>query len=382
MAKPIKIDDSGDYQDLQSLFDGIAAESEVSTGANQGQGSAVDASGDSEELQSLFDSIAAGGEVPMQATKALQRSDDASGDSEDLQELFDNIAAGSRVPAYMNKAQEPGTGSSGDTEDLRSLFENIIAGGNVPTQATRTPEPRTDASGDSEDLQALFDSVTAQLDESPAVAPAGSVKQAGTKELTAVFSSLGQLTRELHDNLRDIGQDNALEDAARALPDARQRLSHIVRTTEQAASRALSAVEIAKPIQDVMRAKSEALANRWGEVFANQLSVVDFKALAIDTQAFLHEVPKQTHATNEQLTEILMAQDFQDLTGQVIKKVVDLVEDLETQLLRVLFEAMPPEMKVEPPNGLLNGPVVNTDGRVDGLANQAQVDKLLESLGF
>lgn len=271
---------------------------------------------------------------------------------------------------------------SSDNEDLQSLFDSIAAGSEVPMHATKAPEPVVDASGDSDDLQALFDSVAAQVEESETTAPEASTAQSAAEEGSAVFSSLGQMTRELHDSLRDIGHDKALGDAARGIPDARQRLSYIVQMTEQAASRALNAIEIAKPIQDAMQAQSEALGKRWGKVFANQLSAEDFKVLAADTQAFLGEIPKQTRATNEQLTEIMMAQDFQDLTGQVIKKVVDLVENLERQLLSVLFEAMPPEMNIEPPAGLLNGPVINADGRTDVVNSQSQVDDLLESLGF
>jgi chemotaxis protein CheZ len=272
---------------------------------------------------------------------------------------------------------------SSDNEDLQSLFDSIAAGSEVPMHATKPPEPAVDASGDSDDLQALFDSVASQVEESAAApAPASSAERAGAEDPAGVFSSLGQMTRELHDSLRDIGHDKVLGEAARSIPDARQRLSYIVQMTEQAASRALSAIEIAKPIQDAMQARSEALGLRWGKVFANQLSAEDFKVLAADTQAFLNDIPKQTRATNEQLTEIMMAQDFQDLTGQVIKKVVDLVENLERQLLSVLLEAMPPEMNIEAPEGLLNGPVIDASGRKDVVTSQSQVDDLLESLGF
>ena len=158
---------------------------------------------------------------------------------------------------------------SSDNEDLQALFDSIAAGSEVPMHATKPAEPVMDASGDSDDLQALFDSVSAQVEESAGDAP-GAAEHAGSEESSAVFSSLGQMTRELHDSLRDIGHDKALGDAARSIPDARQRLSYIVQMTEQAASRALNAIEIAKPIQDAMQTRSEALGKRWGKVFANQ----------------------------------------------------------------------------------------------------------------
>ena len=93
-------------------------------------------------------------------------------------------------------------------------------------------------------------------------------------------------------------------------------------------------------------------------------------------------MPKQTEATSEQLMEIMMAQDFQDLTGQVIKKIVDLAQSMETQLLQVLIEAMPADMKAGAPEGLMNGPAMNAAGRADVVNSQEQVDDLLESLGF
>ena len=80
--------------------------------------------------------------------------------------------------------------------------------------------------------------------------------------------------------------------------------------------------------------------------------------------------------------EIMMAQDFQDLTGQVIKKVISLAQDLESQLMSLLIEAMPGEKRTESVENLLNGPVINAEGRTDVVASQQQVDDLLESLGF
>ena len=75
----------------------------------------------------------------------------------------------------------------------------------------------------------------------------------------------------------------------------------------------------------------------------------------------------------------MMAQDFHDLTGQVIKKVVELAATLESSLVALLVETQQAERK--PDEGWLSGPAVRTD-RPDVVTNQAQVDSLLESLGF
>lgn len=276
-----------------------------------------------------------------------------------------------------------------DSDDLQALFDSIATAAAIPPPppVTAVPKP-ADGLGDSDELQALFDSVLSGQTESPAQAATATTsaspaaKTAATNPQEAMFNSLGHLTRQLHDSLRGLGADKILQDSARQIPDARQRLAYISEMTEQAASRVLNATDIAKPIQDALIARSQGLSQRWERMFANQLSVDEFKALAADTRSYFTETPVKLQKINEQLMEIIMAQDFQDLTGQVIKKVVDLVQDLEAQLLGVLLEAMPEQRKAEAPEGLLNGPVINSAGRVDIVSNQTQVDDLLESLGF
>ncbi len=250
--------------------------------------------------------------------------------------------------------------------------------------------------GDSDDLEALFDSIVmaSQNTEPPAEAKPqeSSATDAGTATIVdsgeepsgdKVFSSLGQMTRKLHDTLRELGYDKTLERAVEGLiPDTRDRLNYIAVKTEQAAERALSATEVAQPLQERIESGASALSVKWDRMFSNQLSVDEFKQLVTDTRSYLHEVPKHTQATNAQLMEIMMAQDFQDLTGQVIKKVIDLAQQVESQLLQLLIDSTPAEKRCEVDIGLLNGPVVNAEGRTDVVTNQQQVDDLLESLGF
>lgn len=265
-----------------------------------------------------------------------------------------------------------------DSEDLQALFDSIAAGA---PPAPPPPPARADASGDSDDLQALFDSVI-QAQPADAAASAASDGTEGGPQEEVVFNRLGHLARQLHDSLRGLGVDKMLADTANQIPDARQRLTYIAQMTEQAASKVLNAADIAKPVQDELIARSEAMSKRWDKMFANQLSVDEFKVLAADTRSYFAEAPPKLKITNDQLMEIMMAQDFQDLTGQVIKKIVDVVQNMETQLLALLIEAMPEQRRAEAPEGLLNGPVVNAAGRTDVVTSQTQVDDLLESLGF
>jgi chemotaxis protein CheZ len=269
---------------------------------------------------------------------------------------------------------------SGDSADLQALFDSIAVGAAPVAPAVAEPDP----SGDSDDLQALFDSVSEQVSTAataaePAAAPVHADAATGQE---AVFNRIGHLARNLHDSLRELGYDKSLQETAQQIPDARERLNYIARMTEQAASRVLNATDIAKPAQNELDAVIKMLGARWERMFANQLSVDEFKQLAADTRGFFAAAPAKIAVTNAQLNEIIMAQDFQDLTGQVIKRVVDMVQNFEAQLLQVLIEAMPEEKKAAASSGLMNGPVINAAGRSDVVTSQAQVDDLLESLGF
>ncbi len=244
-------------------------------------------------------------------------------------------------------------------------------------------------SGDSAELEALFDSI-ASASEPPApplaavAAPAAETSVAIT--LTApeggdVYSQVGHLTRQLHDTLRELGYDRSIERAVGKMPDARDRLNYISKLTEQAAVKTLNATEAAKPLQEALESGAKQLSNRWQQMMDGQLSIDEFKQLVAQTREHLQDVPLKTKATNAQLMEIVMAQDFQDLTGQVLKKLADTVQQLENQLLQMLIASASEDKKKEIDNSLL-GPVVNAEGRTDVVTSQEQVDDLLESLGF
>jgi chemotaxis protein CheZ len=274
------------------------------------------------------------------------------------------------------------TEECGDSDDLQALFDSIAtdvrATGPEPVPAP-WPAVAGSSSGDDDSLQALFDEVSATF-ESCVGGAAGGGEAAG--ESGEVFNRIGHMTRQVHDTLRALGLDSeSLSDAVQGIPDARQRLSYIAHMTEQAASRVLNATDLVKPLQEKMQGDAEMLEARWNRLFNNDLSVDEFKMLAGDTRAFLGEVRSTSEATSAQLMEIMMAQDFQDLTGQVIKKVVDLAQELETELLQLLIETMPEDKRPAKAEGLMNGPVIDAT-RSDVVNTQEQVDDLLDSLGF
>lgn len=198
-----------------------------------------------------------------------------------------------------------------------------------------------------------------------------------------IISKIGSLTRMLRDSLRELGLDHAIAEAAEAIPDARDRLDYVVQMTAQAAERALNCVEAAQPRQTVLEDGAKTLKGRWDEWFENPIELADARSLVSDTRGYLDEVPQHTSFTNAQLMEIMMAQDFQDLTGQVIKRMMDVIQEIERQLLTVLMENIPDQSKrvKKDTDSLLNGPQINA-AAPNVVASQDQVDDLLDSLGF
>jgi chemotaxis protein CheZ len=199
-----------------------------------------------------------------------------------------------------------------------------------------------------------------------------------------LLGRIGQLTRQLREGMRELGLDKQVERAAQAIPDARDRLNYVATMTERAAHRALNAIDVAQPMQEALSNGAKDLSGRWDQWFSNPIELDHARELVMDTRGYLQQVPERASAINSQLMEIMMAQDFQDLTGQVIKKMMDVIKDMETQLLQLLIDNAPPDKRQEAQEagqGLLNGPQIK-GGNADAVDGQAQVDDLLASLGF
>ncbi|MEO3991867.1 protein phosphatase CheZ [Pseudocitrobacter cyperus] len=198
-----------------------------------------------------------------------------------------------------------------------------------------------------------------------------------------IFVRIGQLTRLLRDSMANLGLEQAIMEVADAFPNTRDRLNYVVGKTSQAADRALTSVEVARPLQEGLSENASALSTRWDAWFQEPQPLDDARELVKATRAFLHDVPNVTQQTNRQLTEIMMAQDFQDLTGQVLQSLMHVIETVEKELISVLVENMSERDADTKDNDahLKNGPQIDT--RAEGIvASQEQVDDLLESLGF
>jgi chemotaxis protein CheZ len=210
---------------------------------------------------------------------------------------------------------------------------------------------------------------------SPEAAAAAAPAAPTPADTTEIFLQLGSITRLLHDTLKQLGVMPKLQQAADGLPDARSRLNYIAEKTAQAAEKVLNSVDQAKAehvsIADATRRMADAIT-------ADPVKAVATGAVF----NFVQDVEQRTAKIDDHLTDIMMAQDFHDLTGQVVAKVVTLAGDLEDSLVKLLVQVIPADQVHLVKTEMLNGPVVNPEGRTDVVANQGEVDDLLASLGF
>jgi len=209
-----------------------------------------------------------------------------------------------------------------------------------------------------------------KLDEFAALAP-----QMAAQASPEVFQQLGHITRQLHDTLQQLGVMPRLQMAADGLPDARSRLSYIARKTGEAADKVLNSVDQAKAQHGHIASETRRIV---AAIVADPVKAVASGAV----MNFVGDVECATERIDQHLTDIMMAQDFHDLTGQVVAKVVALATDLEDSLLKLLVQAAPPEQAQKVEQSLLQGPVVDPNGRTDVVKDQGEVDDLLASLGF
>jgi chemotaxis protein CheZ len=175
--------------------------------------------------------------------------------------------------------------------------------------------------------------------------------------------------------MQQLGVMPKLQVATDGLPDARSRLTYIAQKTAEAANKVLNSVDQAKADHSAISTATREMA---AAIVANPVKAVASGAVL----NFVQDIEQRTARIDNHLTDIMMAQDFHDLTGQVVAKVVTLANDLEDSLVKLLVQVVPPDQREKVDPNVLNGPVVNGQGRTDVVTNQGEVDDLLASLGF
>jgi len=214
-----------------------------------------------------------------------------------------------------------------------------------------------------------------------------------------LYHEVGKLTRELHNAIVNFQLDPRVPHAQEVsqIADATERLNYVVTMTEKAANRTMDLVEQSAPLVNDLGAEAQSLSADWGRFMRREIGADAFRELAKRIELFLARSERDSGKLSGHLNDILLAQDFQDLTGQVIKRVTQLVTEVESNLLKLMLmasqvdrfagiqhdhEALRAEQaqQKEPSRG--EGPQIHADKREDVVSGQDDVDDLLSSLGF
>ncbi|SHM99316.1 protein phosphatase CheZ [Phytopseudomonas punonensis] len=214
-----------------------------------------------------------------------------------------------------------------------------------------------------------------------------------------LYLEVGKLTRELHNAIVNFQLDPRVPHASEIsqISDATERLNYVVTMTERAANRTMDLVEQSAPLVNDLSSEADSLSEDWGRFMRREMSAEAFRELAKRIELFLARSQRDTSKLSGHLNDILLAQDFQDLTGQVIKRVTQLVTEVESNLLKLVLMASQvdrfagiehshDELRAEqekeknPSRG--EGPQIHADKRDDVASSQDDVDDLLSSLGF
>jgi chemotaxis protein CheZ len=200
------------------------------------------------------------------------------------------------------------------------------------------------------------------------------------------YARLGSITREMHEALTVLG-GNQLQSIVEEIPNARDRLAYVGKMTEDAANKVLTLVETAKPECDDLSSRGVELGESLARMAASSdMSVEKARGLMVVCGKFAQGTAKFAEGQAAVLSDIMMAQDFQDLSGQVIKKVIDIITRTEMQLVQLLIDSSPETVAVAKTqdtgpvtvdNHVLEGPQT-----ADAALKQDDVDDLLASLGF
>jgi len=201
-----------------------------------------------------------------------------------------------------------------------------------------------------------------------------------------LFKEVGRLTRQLHNSMAGFSLDSKIASMTENdIPDAKERLHYVISMTEQAANQTLNAVENLMPVSQSLNEQANELSDKWDRFLDREMPFAEFKNMSKEISQHFNESKESLLQVQNGLNEILLAQGFQDITGQIIKKVIDLVQDLELSMVELIRISGNPNLtiaKKEEPE--LPGPVVpGVDDKAGDVAkDQDDVDDLLSSLGF
>ncbi|MGK0382284.1 MAG: chemotaxis protein CheZ [Flavobacteriales bacterium] len=222
------------------------------------------------------------------------------------------------------------------------------------------------------------------------------LESASGQSSVELFAEVGKLTRQLHDSLNNFQLvPRIINMANEDIPNAQTRLNYVIEATEEAANKTMDLVDSCMPIAENMHNGIVNILPQWNKLMSRELQLGEFNILVNEMDSFLKDGNDESAKLTGLLSEVLLAQGYQDLTGQIIRRVIELVKEVEDNLVYMLtmFGGVEPKDSfrvVEKPNKSQNeadiikaeGPILDADSREDVASNQDDVDDLLSSLGF
>lgn len=205
---------------------------------------------------------------------------------------------------------------------------------------------------------------------------------------SSLFQELGKLTREFHSALNSFRFDERISSMAKEeIPDAKERLNYVITKTEEAANKTLNAIESVVPMCEEMAESTSKLGEQWTRFTRRELGPAEFRSLSNELLQHFGSSGGKLVDVKLHLNDVLMAQDFQDITGQIIKRVIALVGDVEKSLVELIklgggvAQSSSSSKKTSDPSAL-EGPQVPGLESETVVSGQDDVDDLLSSLGF
>jgi len=203
-----------------------------------------------------------------------------------------------------------------------------------------------------------------------------------------LFHEVGKLTRELHESMNNFNVDSRLVDLTQnEMPNTRERLNYVITTTEEAAHKTLGFIDQTLPLASELQQTADKIEQSWHRFRMKEMNADEFRTLSKEIETYLPEVKQHSEKIHNNLSEMMLAQGFQDLTGQVISQVINLVEEVEDNLVRLVKIAgiqnenkLKHDKQVDPIKA--EGPQINTKDNPNVMNGQDEVDDLLSSLGF
>lgn len=214
----------------------------------------------------------------------------------------------------------------------------------------------------------------------------------------SIYIEVGKLTRALHDAIVNFDIDarraSGGDDSPSQIANAQERLDYVINLTQQAADKTMDMVEQGIPVAQQLGDTARGLHADWQRLIRREMKPDEFRSLYHRIDEFLGQAADNAGVLGEQFSAILLAQDYQDLSGQVIKRVITLVKDVEERLVELMRMAGQVEeltgifrtVEVNPSSVAADiaaeGPQIKAKQRTDVVSGQDDVDDLLSSLGF